>query len=204
MLTKAFWACSNCFGFLSLPNSLSLLAWRVPIRILRRDFRNASISIRSVAELGAVYMPARVFGSTPRSGLTFAGRNILIALTEEVTRSKRSQRQDKRNNSGRGQGQGRQFTCFQLPVPRERFTLRTVQRQWPLKTPSSPSAGYHLVGKTGKGWMYRAGFIDSDPDNNPGKPIRRFLVELRSLTGPFSLVAAGWHLQKRAVYSLKT
>ena len=48
-----------------------------------------------VGSLPVAYLPALVFGPSPRSGLTPGQRNILTALTHELTRAGKSGRADK-------------------------------------------------------------------------------------------------------------
>jgi hypothetical protein len=63
--------------------------------------------------------------------------------------------------------------------------------------------GYRLLGKTGQGWLSRAGFEVPEEEKGRGQAVRRFLTELGKLPLAFGLVAGGWHAQRREWRSLE-
>jgi hypothetical protein len=50
---------------------------------------------RKAGRICAAYLPVPVFGPSPRSGLSYEQRQILIALTRETTRFRQSERKDR-------------------------------------------------------------------------------------------------------------
>jgi hypothetical protein len=143
--------------------------------------------------LCAVYLPALLFGRSPRSGLTYEHRYLLMALTREVTRTAKSEREDKAHvvvGGERDRGPygiaacpyleaGKRYVGFNGNGSRKRRHLR--------------GRGYHLVGKTGRGWLWRAGCEVPEHKKGRWQAVRRFLTTLQQLPGAFGLVAGGWH-----------
>jgi hypothetical protein len=158
---------------------------------------------KKAGRLGAVYLPSLLFGLSARSGLTHEGRCILFALTRETTRAKSSSRPDRALVVTGGQSYSR-GTNRVSPCPLLEKGVRYVaftgnagyrrRRLW--------GRGYHLVGKTGGGWLSRAGFVVPQDEDGKWQAVRRFLAELKTLSGPFGLVAAGWHPDRRQWRSL--
>jgi hypothetical protein len=158
---------------------------------------------RKNGRLCSVYLPVLLFGPSPRSGLTHDQRNILIALTRETTRAKRSHRPDKAavvvGGEPDAKGTYRFSVCPFLQPGRRyvRFNGNGGYQRRHLR-----GRGYHLVGKAGKGWLWRAGFTVHGGEDGRRKAVRQFLTVLRTLTDSFGVVAAGWHHRKRCWYSL--
>jgi hypothetical protein len=115
---------------------------------------------RQSGRLCSVYLPALLFGPSPLSGLTPAERNVLVALTRETTRSKRSNRDDRARVLVGGQpaskGANRIAACPYLEKGGRYVAFNGnggARRR---------GRGYQLVGRTGKGWLWRAGFSFDD------------------------------------------
>jgi hypothetical protein len=143
--------------------------------------------------LCAVYLPVLVFGPSHRVGLTREQFKILVALTRELTRNKRSRREDKAAviNAGKS-GASSSYLMARCPFlePDRRYVVFGGNGGY--KRRHRRGRGYSLVGRTGGGWLTRAGF--EIPDDEAGKwaAVRSFLTELRNLAELFGLVAAGW------------
>jgi hypothetical protein len=154
---------------------------------------------RSSGRICSVYLPALVFGPSPRSGLTWEQRGFLRALTRELTRSHRSDRPDKAAAVVGGQpqagGAGRASACPFLESGQGYVQFNGNGRY---KRRHLRGRGYHLIGKSGRGWLWRAGYgvLDAEQETS-WKAVRAFLKELRDLPDDFGLVAAGWHPRKR-------
>jgi hypothetical protein len=153
--------------------------------------------------LRAVYLPALLFGTSRRSGLTHEGRNLLTALTGETTRSRQSGRADKAavvvGGKPESNGQSRIAACpfLQPGVRYVGFNGNGGYKRARLR-----GRGYHLIGRTGGGWLARAGFRVPDDKEGQWQSVRDFLRELQKLAESFGLVAAGWHMKKRRWYDL--
>jgi hypothetical protein len=145
---------------------------------------------RKAGRLYSVYLPALLFGPSPRSGLTPRERNILVALTRETTRSKLSNRDDKARVLVGGQPDSKGAkgiaACPYLEKGGRYVAFNGNGRR------SRRGRGYQLIGNTGKGWLSRAGFSFDDNAAAWGA-VRGFLMTLGKLSVPFGLVAAGWH-----------
>jgi hypothetical protein len=154
---------------------------------------------RKSGRLCAVYLPALIFGASPRAGLTPVQRNLLIALPRELTRSKRSGREDKAAVVVGGQpaargGAPRRSACPFL-APGQRYVAFGGNGGY--KRRHLRGRGYALLGRTGGGWLHRAGFITPADEKGRWAAVRRFLLALQGLAGPFGLVVAAWHPGKK-------
>jgi hypothetical protein len=159
---------------------------------------------RKGGRICSVYLPAFVFGSSPRSKLTYEQRNILIALTRELTRSCGSNRQDRAAVvvGGRpGARGGYRIAACPYLEPGKRYVGFNGNGGYARQ--HLRGRGYHLVGQNGRGWLWRAGFaVPNEEGEGPWEAVRGFLKELRRLCRPFGLVAAGWHHRRRRWLSL--
>jgi hypothetical protein len=156
---------------------------------------------KKAGRLCSVYLPALVFGPSPRSGLTSGERNILAALTHETTRSGRSGRDDRARVLVGGKpdrpGGNPVAECPYLEKGKSYVAFNGNGR------PSRRGRGYRLIGRTGRGWLWRAGFFVPDDARAAWQAVRAFLRSLGKLSEPFGLVAAGWHQGERRWRSLE-
>ena len=159
---------------------------------------------RKAGRLAAVYLPVLLFGAAPRMKLSYEQRQLLLAITHEVTRVMRSSRADKAQIITGGQSSvgssgarvgvypglqaGESYVAFNGNASHRRRHLR--------------GRGYHLIGRSGKGWLAKAGYGVPEDDKGKWKAIKRFLADLDSLAAQFGLVVAGWHTAKNEWKSL--
>jgi hypothetical protein len=131
-------------------------------------------------------------------------RQLLLAITHEVTRASRSSRADKGQTIIGGQKrvgsgdtsvgvyptlpQGKNHVVFNGNASHQRRHLR--------------GRGYRLIGRSGKGWLWRAGYAVPADKKGRWTAVSRFLGDLASLSESFGLIAAGWHPDKRQWQSL--
>jgi hypothetical protein len=150
----------------------------------------------------SVYLPALLFGPCPRSGLSHEQRNILTALTRETTRTKHSPRDDKAMivKGGEPDSKTARFAVCPFLQPGVRYVA--FNGNGSNKRRHLRGRGYQLVGKTKKGWRWRAGFRVPEDAKGKWKTVRSFLTELHKLSGPFGLTVAAWHPAKRQWHCL--
>ena len=159
-----------------------------------KDPREDIPKLRKRGRLAAVYLPALLLGPSPRSGLSPSQRNILIALTHELTRARSSTREDKAEVflAGRNDPEAEPggSTCPFLPpgTPVVGFNGNGSRRRQHFH-----GRGYRFVGRTGGGWLPRAGFEWFVDPLEIRSIILRFLRDLEHLSEPFGLIVAGWH-----------
>jgi hypothetical protein len=158
------------------------------LRELQAESRRLRPGARKVDGVYAIYLPVRIFGPSPLSGLTPPQCKLLSALTMELTRTRtKTDRPDKaqvvRGGAGRGQ-------------PREQ------------DVPACPflekNAEYVVFGGNGRGknrrlhgygfrlstWMEKAGYPE------PCEYSVTF-TDLTRLRQPFGLIVAGWNRTAR-------
>jgi hypothetical protein len=157
---------------------------------------------RKPGRLCSVYLPVLVFGLSPRSGLTFVQRKILIALTRETTRAKQSCRADRARVvvGGEPDDKATRFAVCPFLERGERYV--SFNGNGGYMRSHLRGRGYQLLGKTGKGWLGRAGFEVPEDEEGKWRAVRRFLTHLLKLSGPFGLIVGGWHPEKRRWRSL--
>jgi hypothetical protein len=152
---------------------------------------------RKAGRICAVYLPILVFGPSPRSGLSYERRQILIALTRETTRSRRSERQDRAAvvvGGALGSSEKGGAACPYLE-PGVRYVGFNGNGKY--KHRHLRGRGYSLVGRSKKGWLPRAGFTVPADAKGEWKSVQRFLNELLGLAEPFGLVVAAYHPAQR-------
>jgi hypothetical protein len=169
----------------------------------REEIEKEVANLKKRGWICAIYLPALVFGSSRRTGLTPEDRKLLLALPRELTRSKTSDREDKAHVLVGGRpditGHCRLAVCpfLEAGVRYVAFNGNAGYRRRHLR-----GRGYHLLGRTGRGWLRRAGVAVPDEARARWKAVRAFLTVLRKMSGPFGLVAAGWHPGRREWRSL--
>jgi hypothetical protein len=157
---------------------------------------------KKIGRIWSVYLPALLFGPSPRSGLSHERRNILTALTRETTRTKHSPRDDKAMIVKGGEPDSKTAPFAVCPFLRPGVRYVAFNGNGSNKRRHLRGRGYQLVGKTKKGWLWREGFPVPDDRNATWKAVRSFLKELHKLSGPFSLTVAAWHPAKRQWHCL--
>jgi hypothetical protein len=153
--------------------------------------------------LASVYLPVRLFGASPLAGLNHERRQILGALTHETTRAKYSSREDKGGIITGGENASAWPHLSLCPYLESGERYVAFNGNGGFRRRHLRGCGYRLAGKTGRGWLWRAGFLIPDDERAKEDVVVRFLTELSALCGPFGLVAAGWHADKREWRSLR-
>jgi hypothetical protein len=158
---------------------------RHEIRQLGKELRGLRAGNHEAGGTWAAYLPVRLFGPSPRVGLTPDQRNLITALTMQTTRSRRrGGRPDRAQVIGAGGGDG-------------------GEDESAIPTPPGLPAGAHVAFNGNASRSYRRhgyGFLLKERMRQAGyaagaggfeySPI---LLDLRRLCGPFGLVAAGFH-----------
>lgn len=155
---------------------------------------------RKAGRLVAVYFPVLLFGYSPCSGLRDTQRELLIALTREITRTAKSRREDKARVVGGGRATAdERDPCPDLPNERRYIAFNG---NGSYKRKRLRGHGYRLIGKSRRGWLARAGYAIPMDSKGQWKQVQRFLKDLSALVEPFGLIVAGWHGKKQQWRSL--
>ena len=163
---------------------------------------------RQSGRLVSAYLPALLFGPSPRSGLSRRQVRILMALTRETTRAHRSStREDKAQLVIGGQTTATNRQTNSIPgcpyllqgIAYVAFNGNGSGNQQ--RRRRYHGRGYRLLGRT-SGWLPRAPLPAPNDGRGPWKAVRGFLKDLDKLAGPFGLVAAGWHSDEHQWRSL--
>lgn len=152
--------------------------------------------LRGQGRLTSVYLPLRLFGPSPRIGLSFRQLALHNAITHELTRvgwRRKSDRPDRAElliggvlaggNSAAPCSflqPGRRYVGFNGNGRRGRERLR--------------GQGYRLLGDYG--WLARAAYDQPEDKKGQWAEVRRFLKDLGALAEPFGLVVAAWHARR--------
>jgi hypothetical protein len=149
----------------------------------RAEYKRLRRGARKVSGVRAVYMPVRIFGPSPRSGLSLQQCNVITALTGEITRTRGpTGRKDKAQvvTAGRARRHPRG-----RPVP---VCPSLGQGEWIMfnGTGSGRHPRLHGHGFKLTTWLQKAGYPE-------GSDCRRLLEDLKALAEPFGLVVAGWN-----------
>ena len=137
-----------------------------------------------------VYWPALVLGSSRKVGWSWPQQRLVIGMALELTRTRRKAGEDI---------PGEIVTGGLVPASKN-ITHRTV---CPLLDPAKEyvsfagnsqrkGRGYQLVGRTGKGWIYRAGYLNA-PTMNPKErldALKSFLKDLEIISEDLGLIPA--------------
>jgi hypothetical protein len=144
--------------------------------------------LRREGRLAAVYLPLKLFGPSPRVGLPWQQRQLLLALTRELTRGRgetRSGRPDRAEIIPGGQGTGGVAACPYLGagVRHVGFNGNGGGRKKHLR-----GRGYKVAV-----WMRKAAYGGDEESRSLWRRVRRFLRDLADVAGPFGLAAGAWH-----------
>jgi hypothetical protein len=153
----------------------------ITIKVLKREGR-----------LTAVYFPLKLFGSSPRLGLSWQQRQLLQAITRELTRGQgktKSARPDRAEILIGGQ-RADGGACHVAPCP----YLETGGRYVGFNG-NGGKGKRHLRGRGYRVfmWMRKAAYEPVEDGKALWRQVRRFLRDLGSLAMVFGLVVAAWH-----------
>jgi hypothetical protein len=194
-------------GFLGALEELGTLgASDVCTYDFRRDPKESSAERRGVLKrlrksgrALAAYLPALLFSGSPRVGLSIPQIRLLRGLTPELTRvaaDKPSTRPDRAwlFMDGRVPGaSGEGLVICPLLAPERSYVVfggNAGKRK-------DAGRGYQIVGRTFKGWLYRAGYSRATIEADRWGTVRQFLRDLADLSGPFCLTPAAYHGRRR-------
>jgi hypothetical protein len=163
------------------------------IRRLKAESKRVAPGRPRVAGTRAIYVPVRVFGPSPRSGLTPRQCNLVAALTGEITRATRGN-----GRPDRAQLVGAE-TCPRPPGERS-------VPAWP-GLPGGEHVAFNGNGRGKKArlrghgfrlatWMEKAAYPD-------GSPHALLLGDLADLPADLGVTAAGYHAGEKAWKSLE-
>lgn len=169
----------------------------------RTKYREEEIAeFRKAGRLAAVYLPALVFGMSPRAGLPRRQIGVLVALTRELTRAAKSEREDKAQVLIGGRlaanpSKTRPSTTASCPFLKDGRRYVGFNGNGRYQRRSRRGRGYCLIGRTRGGWLARAGYAVPDDEAGRWRQVRAFLQDLRALAGPFDLTAGAWAADRR-------
>ena len=150
----------------------------------------------------AAYLPALLFGASPRVGLSDSQRLLIVGLVAELTRvaktrTKTSTRPDKAAIVTGTQVPGESSRIVKCP-------LLDAGRRYVAFCGNGRRAGqgYKIRGRTLRGWLNRCGYSTHQIYTDPAAAINHFLHDLTELAGPFQLTIAAYHPQRREWRSL--
>jgi hypothetical protein len=149
--------------------------------------------LKRAGRLAAVYLPLKLFGASPRLGLSWRERNLHQAITRELTRGKdraRSGRQDRAEVVIGGQAPDGAVTFVVSPCPYQEKGKRYVGFNG-----NGGRRRKHLRGRGYKPlvWMRKAAYDVPEASKPLWRQVRTFLGDLGRLATLFGLVVAAWH-----------
>jgi hypothetical protein len=161
---------------------------KAELRQMIRESKRLRPGMRKVEGVAAIYLPVRLIGPSPLSGLTPTQVNLLVALTMELTRAgRKTGRPDEAQVIRRGPSDpGRQ------------------ERTVPVCPFLDKGKEYVVFGGNGKGtksWLHGYGFKLHTWRRKAGYPASSEYgatqKDLCRLADPFGLVVAAWNKQTR-------
>lgn len=140
-----------------------------------------------------VYWPALVLGSSRKVGWSWPQQRLVVGMVLELTRTRRKAGEDIAGEIVTGglvpasKDTSHKAVCPLLD-PAEEYVAFAGNG-------SRKGRGYQLVGRTGKGWIHRAGYLNA-PTMNPKErldALKSFLRNLESLSQTLGLIPAAIH-----------
>ncbi|MCA9124737.1 MAG: helix-turn-helix transcriptional regulator [Planctomycetaceae bacterium] len=156
-----------------------------------RTYDFSSSKVREVRKAGTdivtASLPSKILGGAKWAEISKNERRILDALTLELTRDPKSQRNDKAHvyegNKVVGRKPGVLVEC-PLLVPSDRYVVFGGNGK-------RSGCGYQVVGRKGTGWLYKCGdYIVSKDAAQLRREIRAFMNDLCELSSKFGLIPA--------------
>lgn len=152
--------------------------------------KEAREKLQCTGHLFNVYWPALVLGSSRRVGWSWRQQRLAVGMVRELTRRKPRPDEDIA---------GEIIRSGLVPAAKN-SSYKTV---CPLLDPNQPyvafagngrrkGRGYQLVGRTGKGWIHRSGYLGAPRMNAAERlgALNSFLIDLESLRQDLSLIPA--------------
>jgi hypothetical protein len=151
--------------------------------------------LKRAGRLTAIYFPPKLFGPSPRSGLSYQQRQLHQAITRELTRGKgkSSGRPDRAEIQigGKVADENASFTVAPCPYLEARCRYVAFNGNGKGLRRHLHGRGYKLAV-----WMQKARYAMHEEAKEHWIEVRRFLRDLEGLAGVFGLVVAAWHPRK--------
>jgi hypothetical protein len=152
---------------------------------------------KRAGRLTAIYFPLKLFGPSPRSGLTYQQRQLHQAITRELTRGKgkTSGRPDRAEIQigGKVADENASFTVAPCPYLEARCRYVAFNGNGKGLRRHLHGRGYKLAV-----WMQKARYAMHEEAKEHWIEVRRFLGNLEELAELFGLVVAAWHPREHA------
>ena len=147
-------------------------------------------TLQSQGILFNVYWPALVFGGSRKVGWTWPQQRLIVGMVRELTLGQRDPWQDivgeivKEGRVAAAKNTTHKSVCPLLD-PKQEYVVFAGNGKW-------KGRGYQLVGRTGKGWIHRAGYLDAPRMNSEEqmKAVTSFLLNLEALSQDLDLIPA--------------
>jgi hypothetical protein len=137
-----------------------------------------------------VYWPALVLGSSRKVGWSWPQQRLVVGMVRELTRRRRGAGEDIAGEIIAGglvaasKDTSQKTTCLLLDPKHECVAFAGNGNR--------KGRGYQLVGRTGKGWIHRAGYLNAPSMNAKERvdALKSFLSDLESLSQDLGLIPA--------------
>lgn len=154
------------------------------------DYAERRKELQKVGHLFNVYWPALVLGSSRKVGWSWSQQRLVLGMVRELTRRRARAGEDIAGEviTGGLVTASKDITqkkcCPQLDAAQEYVAFAGNGNR--------KGRGYQLVGRTGKGWIYRAGYLDAPQMNAERRldAVKSFLGDLESLSKDLGLIPA--------------
>ncbi|NQV22871.1 MAG: hypothetical protein HQ518_00765 [Rhodopirellula sp.] len=146
--------------------------------------------LQKSGQLFNVYWPALVLGSSRKVGWSWHQQRLVVGMVLELTRTKRKAGEDIAGEIIKGSGvaasnnTSHKTFCPLLDPEQEYVSFAGNGKR--------KGRGYRLVGKTGKGWIYRAGYLNAPQMDMKERQvgIKSFLKDLEIISEDLGLIPA--------------
>ncbi len=153
-------------------------------------YKEVREELQKSGELFNVYWPALVLGSSRRVGWSWPQQRLVVGMVLELTRRARQPEEDiageivKDGVVAASKNTARKITCPLLNPETEYVSFAGNGKR--------KGRGYQLVGRTGKGLIHRAGYLNALQMNEKERMdgLRSFLKDLEILSGDLGLIPA--------------
>jgi hypothetical protein len=159
---------------------------------------------RKQGRLVAVYLPLLIFGPARQLKLSYEQRQLLLALTHELSRGSAKTRPDRaqiiiggQKSIGKEGARVGVYPQLQAGQSYVGFNGNASKRR-----NRYAGRGYRLIGRQYMGWLNRAGYDIPADKKGQWKAVAGMLKDLDALAVRFGLVVAGWHPEKKQWKSL--
>ncbi len=153
-------------------------------------YKEGRKKLQKSGKLFNVYWPALVLGNSRRVGWSWPQQRLVVGMVLELTRTTRKAGQDIAGEIVTGglvpvsKDSSRKAVCPLLDPNEEYVSFAGNGKR--------KGRGYQLVGRTGKGWIHRAGYLNALQMNEKERVdgLRSFLKDLEILSEDLGLIPA--------------